>query len=74
MKHSRQAVNTRYSEIISLIRERDSISVQELASHFGLSSMTIRRDLRFLSEQGYISRFHGGAQHWPTAYSIRHRL
>lgn len=47
------------------IRERFSIqpgiSIGELAEGFGVSEMTIRRDLAVLEQQSHIQRTHGGA-------------
>lgn len=36
-------------------------SIKELSDHFGVSEMTIRRDLLLLEKQGVIIRSHGGA-------------
>jgi DeoR/GlpR family transcriptional regulator of sugar metabolism len=35
--------------------------IKELSDHFGVSEMTIRRDLELLEQQGHIARSHGGA-------------
>jgi DeoR/GlpR family transcriptional regulator of sugar metabolism len=35
--------------------------IKELSDHFGVSEMTIRRDLELLGRQGYVARSHGGA-------------
>lgn len=61
MKRDRQSVNIRHAEMLSLIRERQEITVEELAQRFGVSAMTVRRDLQLLTDKGQISRFHGGA-------------
>ncbi len=61
MKRDRQSVNLRHAEMLSLIRGRQEVMVEELSQAFGVSTMTIRRDLQALEEQGKISRFHGGA-------------
>ncbi len=37
-----------------------SAQVDELAAHFGVSRMTVHRDLRVLEEQGIVRRVHGG--------------
>ncbi len=37
-----------------------SAQVDELASHFGVSRMTVHRDLKVLEEQGIVRRVHGG--------------
>lgn len=43
------------------LRTRGGISVSDLEQEFGVSSMTIRRDLRELDRQGLAKRTHGGA-------------
>ena len=61
MKQDRQTVEARRASILSVVRERQKITVEELASKFGVSLMTIRRDLRTLEDAGKLGRFHGGA-------------
>lgn len=61
MKRDRQSVNDRHARILSLLRERREIKVDELAQMFGVSPMTIRRDLQHLEDRGLVSRFYGGA-------------
>lgn len=43
-----------------LIKQRGSVSVQELMDYFQVSDMTIRRDLQKLEASGKFQRFHGG--------------
>lgn len=43
------------------IAERGEISVSEMAKEFGISEMTVRRDLDALQQSGGIERSHGGA-------------
>lgn len=61
MKRDRKSVDERQSKILQMIRERGEVKVEELAKTFGISFMTVRRDLQFLEEQRLISRFYGGA-------------
>lgn len=61
MKRDRQSVNLRHAEMLALIRQRQEILVEDLSQTFGISTMTVRRDLQALEEAGTISRFHGGA-------------
>lgn len=51
----------RRDAIAQLATESDGLSVQELASRFGVSAMTIRRDLDILDHQCRLLRVHGGA-------------
>lgn len=61
MKRDRQSINLRQTEMLSLIRQRQEVLVNELCEIFDVSPMTVRRDIRELEKQGKISRFHGGA-------------
>lgn len=61
MKKDRQSVNNRHAKMLSIIRERQEIKVDELAELFGVSLMTVRRDLQVLEDKGLINRFYGGA-------------
>ena len=70
MKQGRQTVDTRRTRILSLIRERQRIRVEELATLFGVSLMTIRRDLQALEDRGQIGRFYGGASVEPGSLSL----
>jgi DeoR/GlpR family transcriptional regulator of sugar metabolism len=50
----------RRSLLTSLVRERGYLSAVELAQMFGVSEMTIRRDIRKLADQGLVRDVHGG--------------
>jgi DeoR family transcriptional regulator, fructose operon transcriptional repressor len=51
----------RHLELVELVRARGQMTVHELASHFGVSGDTVRRDLDLLANQGLLKRTHGGA-------------
>ncbi|MGV9765018.1 MULTISPECIES: DeoR/GlpR family DNA-binding transcription regulator [Micromonospora] len=51
----------RQSAILELIRQRGGVRVSHLVSRFGVSDMTIRRDLEVLADRGLIDKVHGGA-------------
>ena len=51
----------RQLEIINIIRESGVAEVEYLAKTLGVSTMTIRRDLKKLDESGLIERCYGGA-------------
>lgn len=51
----------RKNKIIELVRECSECSVDLLIKEFGVSGMTIRRDLQELANEGKIIRTHGGA-------------
>src|SRR3954447_15519621 len=55
-------VPARRRELIAeRLHERGSVSVAELEEAFGVSSMTARRDLHVLEQEGRARRTHGGA-------------
>ena len=47
--------------ILERIQDNKSVSVQELSKEFGITGVTIRRDLDLLDQQGLVKRSHGGA-------------
>lgn len=51
----------RREQIGRMLRERGSVQVPELAKLFDVSTVTIRKDLRFLENQGTATRSYGGA-------------
>lgn len=51
----------RQKKILEYIKEKPSVSVAELSEIFGVSTVTIRKDLNDLSEKGEVERTHGGA-------------
>jgi len=69
----------RQAEIARLVEERGRARVTELAEAFGVSSVTIRKDLDTLTDQGRIIRTHGGAiaprvRGQDLAYDVRDRM
>lgn len=50
----------RRSRIQALVRASEFMRVPDLADHFGVSTVTIRGDLDYLAEQGYVVRVRGG--------------
>ena len=53
--------NTRRKEILECLKTNGSVNILELATLYNVSSMTIRRDLKFFSDQGRVTLIHGGA-------------
>lgn len=51
----------RRSAILQKLREDSSVSVSQLSKQFGVSEVTIRKDLRILKERKLLIRVHGGA-------------
>jgi DeoR family glycerol-3-phosphate regulon repressor len=68
----------RKSDILEIARQAGRVSVDDLATGFGVTVQTIRRDLTELCEAGLLARTHGGAM-LPSgvtniAYAERRRL
>lgn len=61
----------RQQEIRFMLQEHGHLSVSQLAQHFGVSEMTIRRDLKVLSSLGFITREYGGAS-YPSLIQPEH--
>jgi len=53
--------NPRYDRLLAMIGARGHMRIDELASLLGVSPQTIRRDIRKLAGEGFLSRYHGGA-------------
>ncbi|MDY0972861.1 DeoR/GlpR family DNA-binding transcription regulator [Siccibacter turicensis] len=53
--------NPRHDRLLTLIAERGYMNIEELAQLLDVSTQTVRRDIRKLSERGLVSRHHGGA-------------
>lgn len=51
----------RRKTIIQELEEEGAVKTVELSERLGVSSMTIRRDLTYLAEEGIVSITHGGA-------------
>jgi DeoR/GlpR family transcriptional regulator of sugar metabolism len=51
----------RQAAILERVRTAGGVRVSELVAEFGVSDMTIRRDLESLAERGLLSKVHGGA-------------
>lgn len=54
-------MNERREQIVSILSERERVTVNELSEMLNVSSVTVRGDLNFLAEEGRIIRVHGGA-------------
>jgi DeoR/GlpR family transcriptional regulator of sugar metabolism len=54
-------VQARRSEIVGLLQENGKLEITELSGRFGVSEMTVRRDLETLEREGVLKRVRGGA-------------
>ncbi|WP_181780318.1 DeoR/GlpR family DNA-binding transcription regulator [Pseudonocardia pini] len=51
----------RQEMILAQVRERGAVRVSDLAERFGVSDMTVRRDLDVLARRRLVAKVHGGA-------------
>lgn len=51
----------RQAAILELVRRHGGVRVADLVREFGVSDMTIRRDLETLAQRGLLAKVHGGA-------------
>jgi DeoR family glycerol-3-phosphate regulon repressor len=51
----------RHKSILALLKERGSVTIEELVVHFKVTPQTIRRDLSYLADNQKLRRHHGGA-------------
>ncbi len=51
----------RETEIVAMVNQKGARTVRALAEHFGVTEVTIRRDLTRLEDLGLLRRTHGGA-------------
>ncbi|MEM7222016.1 MAG: DeoR family transcriptional regulator [Pseudomonadota bacterium] len=54
-------IQARQTQILELVRRRGYASIEAMSSHFEVSSQTIRRDIKQLSDHDLLVRYHGGA-------------
>ncbi|MEU8256943.1 substrate-binding domain-containing protein [Micromonospora inaquosa] len=51
----------RQERLLAELRGQGAVRVRDLAREFGVSELTVRRDIAALAEQGLVSKVHGGA-------------
>lgn len=61
----------RYEQILSMLQEKSTVTVQELTGRLATSESTIRRDLSALHRMGKLRKVHGGATVAETRYTAR---
>ena len=65
----------RHQLIIQLLQSNNKVMAVELAQQLATTEATIRRDLRYLAEEGYCKRIHGGAMSFaPPSGTQEERL
>ena len=58
---------TRTETIKEILKQKKTVSVDELSRRFSVSPSTVRRDFKLLESAHFIRRTHGGAIRWETA-------
>ena len=61
MRHPTRSVDERRRTILSLLTSRDMVTTMELCRAFGISEVSVRKDLDYLDRRGLLKRTHGGA-------------
>ncbi len=51
---------TRQRQILTYLRESETLTINELVDRLGVSPMTVHRDLNRLAEAGLVQKIHGG--------------
>jgi DeoR family glycerol-3-phosphate regulon repressor len=59
--HASVDLNQRQQDLLMWVQREGFASVEALASHFGVTHQTIRRDINQLADLKLIRRYHGGA-------------
>ena len=62
MKNSKSIILRRQQSLLSALKTKKTIGVEEIARELGVSPTTVRRDLNHFAARHIVSRFHGGAQ------------
>ena len=52
----------RLEEITKLVNKKGTVRISEITESFGVTDMTVRRDLIELEQQGLLKKIHGGAR------------
>ena len=74
---SRTSASYRQEEVARFILSQGSATIAEISETYGVSVMTVHRDLNELARQGVIRKFRGGASAQPSGVfesSVRYRM
>lgn len=64
------SVLDRRERIDQLVRSKGFVTIEFLANEFGVTPQTIRRDIKNLSDNGLVRRYHGGAGLAPSTENV----
>jgi DeoR/GlpR family transcriptional regulator of sugar metabolism len=78
-KENQVQAEERQQTVLQLLDARGKLTIADLSTRFGVSEMTVRRDLAQLETEGLLRRTHGGAVStqsgsFEPAYALRSRL
>jgi DeoR/GlpR family transcriptional regulator of sugar metabolism len=65
-----KSIHDRRNAILSMLAEKNFVKTIELGAEFGVSEVSIRKDLDYLESRGIIKRIHGGASLSKNAPAI----
>lgn len=60
------STNERRADILQILNQKDRIMISELCERYGLSEVTIRKDLEILKKRNLLFRIRGGAIRIPS--------
>lgn len=64
----------RHQAITAMVVARGRVAVADVATEFGVTTETVRRDLDYLDRAGLLRRVHGGALPTTTLTALEHTL
>jgi DeoR family fructose operon transcriptional repressor len=65
IRRKKMLTKQRHEEMVNIIRERGSVTTNEMAKILGISESTARRDINFLADTGKVIKVYGGAMFDP---------
>jgi DeoR/GlpR family transcriptional regulator of sugar metabolism len=71
LEASFRAPHERRAYILTLLQDREFVGVRELSEVFGMTQMSVRRDLELLAGEGQLRRVRGGAVRERTQKPLR---
>lgn len=77
MENNRTSRDERQAAIAELVLSQGSVKIDQIVSQFGVSRMTIHRDLEVLEQRGILRRSHGTASALASSFfesNIEYRL
>jgi DeoR family transcriptional regulator, glycerol-3-phosphate regulon repressor len=66
--------NPRQITLLNVLKSQGTVTVEELATHLGVTLQTVRRDVQRMADEGLLARFHGGVRvPSSTTQNIEHQ-